>query len=143
MSSSENIICAPSKRGADQCELAVAAKLMVACQFHQRSYGDFEGVIFARWLQQSLDLRTPHDLEPSLSSQELPPISPLDYPVCCAPTPAGGLVAGAHTRHPVRLEGARTRRHRCAGNVQRCHHAYAFVPRLHIWVPPCSNSGRQ
>ena len=25
----------------------------------QRSYGDLEGVIFARWLQQSLDLRTP------------------------------------------------------------------------------------
>ena len=32
----------------------------------QRSYGDFESVIFARWLQQSLDLGTPHDLEPSL-----------------------------------------------------------------------------
>jgi hypothetical protein len=25
----------------------------------QRNYGDFEGVIFARWLQQSLDLRSP------------------------------------------------------------------------------------
>jgi len=36
----------PSAAG--QCQLAVAAKLMVACRFHQRSYGDFEGVIFAR-----------------------------------------------------------------------------------------------
>jgi hypothetical protein len=59
---SENIICAPPKRGVDQCELAVAAKLMVALRIPwrtseplaafprppQRSYGGFEGVIFAR-----------------------------------------------------------------------------------------------
>jgi hypothetical protein len=61
LSSSENIICAPPKRGVDRCELAVAVKLMEACRFHgeprshwllprppQRNYGDFECVIFAR-----------------------------------------------------------------------------------------------
>jgi len=53
------------------------------------------------------------------------------------------LGAGAHTRHPVGLEGARTWPHRCAGDVQCCHHAHAFVHRLHIWVPPYSNSGSQ
>jgi hypothetical protein len=61
MSSSENIILRSFKTGVDQCELAVAAKLMVASGFHgesseplaafprppQRSYGDVKGVIFA------------------------------------------------------------------------------------------------
>jgi hypothetical protein len=51
------------------------------------------------------------------------------------------LVRTLDTR--FRLEGARTRRHRCAGDVQRCHHACPFVHRLHIWIPPCGNSGRQ
>jgi uncharacterized membrane protein len=39
----------------------------------------------------------------------------------------GSLGAGASTRPPVRLERARTRRHRCAGDVQRCHHVDALV----------------
>ena len=50
-------------------------------------------------------LSYPHDLEPPLSSQELLPISPLDYPVCCGSTVQVAWVLGRDTRHPVRLEG--------------------------------------
>jgi len=107
----------------------------------QRGDAGSEGVILRASCNEALTFG--HDLEPSLSSQELPPIIALGYPACCPPAPAGGLGAGAHTRHPPRLEGARTRRHRCAGDVQRCYHVHTFVHRLHLWVSPYSNSGRR
>src|SRR5260221_5808698 len=50
------------------------------------------------------------DLEPPLSSQELHPKRPLDYPACRCASCAADLVGGARTRCTARLEWAQTRR---------------------------------
>src|SRR6516162_10399644 len=109
----------------------------------QRSCADFEGVIFSHTSCTEVWTLGPDDLEPPLSSKELHPISPLDYPVCCALTRAGGWDACEHTRYPPCLEGAWIWCRWRAGVAQRNHYAHAFVHRLYICVPPCGNSGRK